>query len=508
MKNYGDPQSQMYRISSFLSEVYEDARLVNLTVGKPKPGNLTQIHDEVMKKLECMAYAHRCNAHIGGYPIPFCCETVTLQKIYTLQDLRAAGVITSLTTSAYPVTSRWPTSSEFEESDLTNTEGLHEVIEESTDTEMVQQTHTLMITSNREKVRLEALIREQDHTIDEVIRQVHECVWKRSRPSPMPSDTEKMGGLASNATAPLREEDVKRSREESPEYGSTPRERGCSLHHKSKSDIQYPASPGRRHLGSQSFTTFGHCSHSRPQSLSKHHSQSRSSTPGRSYHRDSTPHTSRKRPVAKTPKPTEATPMQSPAQKTPKLKSLVQRAPATKNYRDPPYHCLDKDPKEFIQYIMGNLDWKAYDAEIRCLATFYSQATVLARHVITSIITTLVVANRGIHFMVPVIPGELMSLPNNPSDAEPPGAPARSEDYQTDVRVHCIWEWTYLMCLLQYWYNASLVYTYGSPVRQESKLMLFAFYWINAMLNFHGLFIRMHELLDNTPWHHYYQART
>ena len=116
--------------------------------------------------------------------------------------------------------------------------------------------------------------------------------------------------------------------------------------------------------------------------------------------------------MAKTPRLTEATPTQSPAQKTPKLKSLVQRAPTTKNYCDPPYNCLDKDPKEFIQYLMGNLDWKAYDMEIRCLATFYSQATVLAHCVIASIITTLVAANRGVHFLVPVIPRELMSLPN------------------------------------------------------------------------------------------------
>ena len=56
MKNYGDPQSQMCHIGSFLSEVYDDARLINLTVGKPKPGNLAQIYDEVMKKLECVAH--------------------------------------------------------------------------------------------------------------------------------------------------------------------------------------------------------------------------------------------------------------------------------------------------------------------------------------------------------------------------------------------------------------------------------------------------------------------
>ena len=174
----------------------------------------------------------------------------------------------------------------------------------------------------------------------------------------------------------------------------------------------------------------------------------------------------------------------------------------------PPYNCLDKDPKEFIWYLMGNLDRKAYDAEIRCLATFHSQATVLARCMIASIITTLVVANQGIHFLVPVIPRELMSLPNNPTDAEPPGAPTHSDDYQTDIRVHCVQEWMYLMHLLQYWYDASSVYTYRGPVRQESKLMLFVFYRINAILNSHGLYIRLHEVMDNTPWLSYYQAHT
>ena len=212
--------------------------------------------------------------------------------------------------------------------------------------------------------------------------------------------------------------------------------------------------------------------------------------------------------MAKTPKPTEATPTQSPAKKTPKLKSLVQRAPTTKNYHDPRYHCLDNDPKEFIWYVMGNLYWKAYDADIRCLAAFYSQATVLVRCMITSIIPTLMAGNRGVHFMVPVIPRGLMSSPKNPSDVEPPGALTHSKDYQTDVRVHCIWEWTYLMYLLQYCFDTGLVYTYSNPVRQESQLMLFVFYCINAMLNPHGLFIHMHEVMDNTPWHSYYQACT
>ena len=172
MKNYRNPQSQMCCIGRFLSEVYDNARLVNLTVGKSKPGNLTQIHNEVMKKLECMAYTRWHDVHISRYPIPFCCEPTTLWKMYTMEELQAASIVTAMTTSADPVTSRWPACSEFEESNITNTEGLHEVIEESMDMEMAQQTHTLMITSNQEKVRLEALIKEQDRAVNEAVRQV------------------------------------------------------------------------------------------------------------------------------------------------------------------------------------------------------------------------------------------------------------------------------------------------------------------------------------------------
>ena len=175
MKNYGDPQNKMYRIGGFLSEVYDDARLLNLAVGEPKPGNLTQIHNKVMKKLECMAQAQQCDAHIGGYPIPFCCETTTLHKMYTTEELRVAGVVTAMTASADPVISGGPAGSEFEESDITDTEGFCDVVEESTDTEMAWQTHTtLMITSDREKVWLEALIKEQDRAMTEAVRQVQE----------------------------------------------------------------------------------------------------------------------------------------------------------------------------------------------------------------------------------------------------------------------------------------------------------------------------------------------
>ena len=412
MKNYGDPQSQMCHIDGFLSEVYDDARLLNLAIGKPKPGNLTQIHDEVMKKLECMAHAWWCNAHIGGYPIPFCCEPATLCKMYTMEELQAVSIVTTMTTSADSVTSKWPAGSEFEESDITDTEGLCKVVEESTDTEMVCQTHTtLMITSDREKVPLKALVKEQDHAINEAVRQVQEKHLEEVQAIMDAAQCREDGRSCHKHCSASWEEDVKRSHEESPEYGTTPQERGRSLHHKSKSDLQFPASPGRRHPGSQSFTW------SRP------HLNSRSSTPSQSHCRDYTLHTSRKWPVTKPLRLTEVTPTRSLAQKTLKLKSIVQRVPATKNYWDPPYKSLETDPKEFIRYLMGigNLDRKAYDTEIRSLTTFYSQSTVIAHRVIASTITTLVVAHRGVHFLAPFIPRELMNLLANPPDCKTTG---------------------------------------------------------------------------------------
>ena len=106
--------------------------------------------------------------------------------------------------------------------------------------------------------------------------------------------------------------------------------------------------------------------------------------------------------------------------------------------------------------------------------------------------------------MSPVIPMELMNMPNNPTNTELPGPPACSEDYQSDVRIHCVHKWAYLLKLLQYWHDVNSLYEYGRPVQMEGKLMLFVFYHVNKMLNPENLYIRLHEIMDGTPWHSYY----
>ena len=78
------------------ANIYEDARLINVTVGELRLGNVNQIHDEILKKLESMAHARRRDTKIGRYPIPYCCELETLQQMYTAEELQTAGVTTAL----------------------------------------------------------------------------------------------------------------------------------------------------------------------------------------------------------------------------------------------------------------------------------------------------------------------------------------------------------------------------------------------------------------------------
>ena len=213
--------------------------------------------------------------------------------------------------------------------------------------------------------------------------------------------------------------------------------------------------------------------------------------------------TSQKQPVDPKPRPTQPTPTQSPAQKTPKLKSVIEGVPTYQHFPKLPYKSLRKEPKDFIWYLQVSLDRKAYDAKIWRMAVLHNSAT-LARRVIASTITTLVATTRGIRFMSLVILMELMNTPNNPTNAKLPGPPARSEDYQSDVRIHCVCKWAYLLKLLQYWHDANSLFEYGGPVQMEGKLMLFVFYHVNEMLNPENLYIRLHEIMDGMPWHRYY----
>ena len=95
-------------------------------MGELRLGNLNQIHDEILKKLESMVHACRRDTKISGYPIPYCCELEMLQQMYTAEELQTAGVTTVLSTLANCPNVR-SAGSELEESNITDYEGHCEV---------------------------------------------------------------------------------------------------------------------------------------------------------------------------------------------------------------------------------------------------------------------------------------------------------------------------------------------------------------------------------------------
>ena len=172
LKKYSDPQTQICRFGGYIANIYENARLINAAVGELRLGNVNQIHDEILKKLESLVHACRQDTKIGGYPIPYCCELEMLQQMYTVEELRTASVTTALSTPANHLNVRLA-GLELEESDITDYEGHCEVTEESMDTELSWQMHaTMMITSDQEKHWLEALTREQHRACNEAMKQV------------------------------------------------------------------------------------------------------------------------------------------------------------------------------------------------------------------------------------------------------------------------------------------------------------------------------------------------
>ena len=83
LKKYGDSQTQICHFGGYIADIYEDARLVNVAVGELRLGNINQIHDEILKKLESMAHTRQRDTKISGYPIPYCCKLeITPADVY------------------------------------------------------------------------------------------------------------------------------------------------------------------------------------------------------------------------------------------------------------------------------------------------------------------------------------------------------------------------------------------------------------------------------------------
>ena len=244
------------------------------------------------------------------------------------------------------------------ESDFSDNEGGTEMQVESTDVELTWQTHAmLMIMSDSEAFTLAELSQEQDMATNrdttEAVLQVQEQTL---------NDTQNV--------------QVKwHKRDESPEYGELPCNRGHCCNKRSDAEQQHPAAAAK-----PTKSMICRSNDPPPRSLESGYSVFNQSLT--LHHRKASKSASRKRDhVPRSGMPSlEATPTQSLAQKTPKLKSII-RVPSKESL----YSGLRNRPEKLINHIAGRLSHDWFKAEINTLRHFRDRAAYLAHQLMASV---------------------------------------------------------------------------------------------------------------------------
>ena len=181
--------------------------------------------------------------------------------------------------------------------------------------------------------------------------------------------------------------------------------------------------------------------------------------------------------------PSAPTPTQSPAQKTPKLKSLVtvvnrtQQPGSKKGGRDrpraeptsvwhptsrAPYHLIgvravagekDRESEEdLIKYMMNRFTWEHYDAELHdAVNAFGERTTYVARFCMAMALYFEVAWIRGEKWIFPVIPEELTGTALTRGGQLPRKPDCSKGRHAKDIRLCCREWWMYFLTLLQCW---------------------------------------------------------
>ena len=130
------------------------------------------------------------------------------------------------------------------------------------------------------------------------------------------------------------------------------------------------------------------------------------------------------------------TPMSSPLQKTPKLKSLVSRLTKAEreeeapvwDTRTPQYHFMLKQPEKFIEWLVTDLPPGHYEAEIRSIRHFGKQAETLAHRIIATCAWAMLCHVHSKPYIPPFIPRELFETDPDPKISSLPEKPDLNVD--------------------------------------------------------------------------------
>ena len=227
------------------------------------------------------------------------------------------------------------------------------------------------------------------------------------------------------------------------------------------------------------------------------------------------------------------TPMQSPAQKTFKLKSTVtvvepalqprhrsssrhrlrvSDTPVWHPHRGVPYHLIgicevegkgdQESKKHLLLYIMDRFTWEHYSPELNDFGNAFGSKTVFVTRFCMAVALYFEIAwARGEKWIFPLIPDLLTEAPMRCGGKLPERPTCSTKRKGDNVKLRCREWWMYLLVLLQCWKDESCTFDYGGALRPDSKVMLFVYHRIKNLLKKVGMVdFHLYQIKNKTNW--------
>ena len=242
---------------------------------------------------------------------------------------------------------------------------------------------------------------------------------------------------------------------------------------------------------------------------------------------------SRKREHTQSRRTAAPTPMQSPAQKNFKVKSMVtlvepasqprrrsgsrhqgqaSETPAWRPHRRAPYHLIgvrevmgregQDSEKALLLYIMDQFMWEYYSPELNDFGNAFGSKTVfITRSCMAAALYFEVAWARGEKWIFPLIPDLLSRTPLRRGGKFPEKPTSSKGRHADDLKLRCREWWMYFLVLLQCWKDETCAFEYGGALRPDSKVLLFIYFRLKNLFKEAGVIdFHLYQVKNKTNW--------
>ena len=424
MNIMGDPLDKQDTLFSHLAFIFRLVKGQTVAVGKACHPNTQQIEAELLSHFQDMWEAKQYDQ----VQLPMSVPADDLK--YLFQDCcipqAATGQVSDLDSSdsdSDVVVEQDEEEDAEEGSSESEEEGARDTTVESTDTEMMRHTLTMLISLDSDRHHLVDLSQRQKQVAEEAAQWVREEYVEEDTSAQAHSQSQSCGRVITFKCQSEERETYPHKRHESPKYGATPTERGMEhgrdvTKKKTQATTTVRPTQGSRDDDAPACSLAGgHSVFDQPPLLSCSLSKSQ-----KRHH------------AATTVQAKNSTPTQSPAQKTVKLRSsIVKPADGFCLPRRAPYHMMWETPDCMITYICSLLTRAMVEDEKECMKYFGNDTASLSQQCMASALYAIIAYKVQGHRVFPEIPSRL--------EREPPSSLSRRIPGETRCSEGLPWRW-------------------------------------------------------------------